>query len=131
MSDILTIWLVLLFLMVLGFELRVLNVLGRCSTTWATLSTLFCIGYFQHRVLQTICLGWLWVVILVICVSWVARFIGMSHQVPSGLVLILILIYNNREIQCYLVHECVSVFNWFRLLLLIFPTLAFSFFYLA
>jgi hypothetical protein len=30
--------------------------------------------------LQTICLGWLWTVMLLISASWVPRITGMSHQ---------------------------------------------------
>jgi hypothetical protein len=30
--------------------------LSRGSTTWTTLPALFCVGYFQDKVLQTICL---------------------------------------------------------------------------
>jgi hypothetical protein len=51
------------------------------STTSATLPALF--GYFQHRVLWTVCLGWLWTLILLISASWIARIIGVSHQVPG------------------------------------------------
>jgi hypothetical protein len=35
---------------------------------------------FQDRVLQTISVGWLWILILLISASWVARIIGMSHR---------------------------------------------------
>jgi hypothetical protein len=38
---------VFVFFMVIGFELRVLHLLGRCFTTWATLSVLFALGIFQ------------------------------------------------------------------------------------
>jgi hypothetical protein len=44
---------------------------------------LFCDGYFQNRALWTICLGWLWSMILQISAFWVARIIGMSHQCPA------------------------------------------------
>jgi hypothetical protein len=33
----------------------------------------------------TICLGWLWHVILLISASWVARITGVSHQYPVTL----------------------------------------------
>jgi hypothetical protein len=36
-------------------------------TLWVTTSAIFCDGSFQ-----TICLGWLWMSILLISVSWVA-----------------------------------------------------------
>jgi hypothetical protein len=50
-----TYWL-FFFLSVLEFELMVSCLLGRCSTTWATPSTLFCDGFFQDSVSWTI--GW-------------------------------------------------------------------------
>jgi hypothetical protein len=34
--------------------------LSRCSTTWATLLALLCIGYFWDRVSLTICASGLW-----------------------------------------------------------------------
>jgi hypothetical protein len=40
----------------------------------------FCDGVFQDRVLQTICPGWLWTMILLISASWVVRIIKMTHQ---------------------------------------------------
>jgi hypothetical protein len=40
----------------------------------------FCEGFFRDRVSQTICLGWLQTLILLISASWVARITGMSHQ---------------------------------------------------
>jgi hypothetical protein len=36
-------------------------------------------GLFWDRVSETICLGWLWTMILPISASWVARIIGVSH----------------------------------------------------
>jgi hypothetical protein len=33
--------------------------------------------------LQTISLGWLWTVILLISASWVARITGVSHRCPA------------------------------------------------
>jgi hypothetical protein len=39
----------------------------------------FVLGFFQDKVLQTICLGWLWTVILLISASWVVRITGGSH----------------------------------------------------
>jgi hypothetical protein len=35
--------------------------------------------FFQDRVSQTICLGWLWTTILLVSASWVARITGMSQ----------------------------------------------------
>jgi hypothetical protein len=53
---------------------------GRPSTAWVTPSTLYCIGYFQDSVLQTIFLGWHQTLILLISASWVARITGMKHH---------------------------------------------------
>jgi hypothetical protein len=47
------------FLVVLGFELKALRLLGRHSTTWAILPVLFCVEYFQNRISWTVCPGWL------------------------------------------------------------------------
>jgi hypothetical protein len=54
------------FLVVLGFELRASHLLGRHFTIWVTLPALFLIVYFQDRVSQTICPGWLPTMILLI-----------------------------------------------------------------
>jgi hypothetical protein len=43
----------------------------------------FCEGFFWDRVLWTICLGWLWNLILLISVSWVARITGVCHWCPA------------------------------------------------
>jgi hypothetical protein len=60
-----------------GFELRGLHLLGRHFTSWATPpALLFCVEFFQDRVLQTICPGWFWTVILLMSTSKVARIIG-------------------------------------------------------
>jgi hypothetical protein len=37
----------------------------------------FCEGFFWDRVTQTIFLGWLWTLILLISASWIARITGM------------------------------------------------------
>jgi hypothetical protein len=49
---------------------------------WGTPPVLICEGFFffWDRVLQTICLGWLYTEIFPISASWVARFIHMSHD---------------------------------------------------
>jgi hypothetical protein len=49
-----------------------------CPTPWAIPPALFCDEFFWDRVLRTICLGWLWTVILLIFASWVARITGTS-----------------------------------------------------
>jgi hypothetical protein len=67
----------------LCFELRASALLGRCSTTWATPPALFCAGYFQDRVMWTICLSWLLTEILLISASQVARITGMTHWCPT------------------------------------------------
>jgi hypothetical protein len=48
-------------------------------TPWPTPPAFFCNGFFWHRLLRTICLGWLRTAILLIYVSWVTRITGMSH----------------------------------------------------
>jgi hypothetical protein len=49
-------------------------------TPWATPPAPFCEGFFWDRVSQTFCPGWLWITVLLISASWVARITGMSHQ---------------------------------------------------
>jgi hypothetical protein len=56
------------------------SVLAKCSTIWATLSALFCVGYFQDRVSWTVCSGWL-TMILLISSSWTALIKGHWHPV--------------------------------------------------
>jgi hypothetical protein len=36
---------------------------------------------FLDRVSWTVCLGWLWTVILLISASWLARITGVSHYI--------------------------------------------------
>jgi hypothetical protein len=50
---------------------------------WATLPALFWERFFWDRVSQTICLGWLWTMILLISASCNPRFTGISHQHPA------------------------------------------------
>jgi hypothetical protein len=57
----------------LGFKLRDSGFLNRHSTTSATPPALFCIGYFQDRVSQTICSGRPRAAILPISGSRIAR----------------------------------------------------------
>jgi hypothetical protein len=54
--------------------------LNSCPTPWATPSVLLCEGFFRNRVLQTIWLGWIRTVILLISASWVAKVTVMRHQ---------------------------------------------------
>jgi hypothetical protein len=46
-------------------------------TLWATSPALLCVGF---RVSRTICLGWLWTLILLIPASWIARITDISHH---------------------------------------------------
>jgi hypothetical protein len=62
----------LIYFVVLGLELR--------ASTLSHSASPFHNRYFWDRVLQTICPGWLWTMILLISASWVARITGMSHQ---------------------------------------------------
>jgi hypothetical protein len=48
------------------------------SGVW-TPPVLFCEGFFSNRVLQTICLGWLWTAVLLISASCVTSIAGVSH----------------------------------------------------
>jgi hypothetical protein len=47
----------------------------------------FCHGFFQVRVLRTICLDWLWSLSSWISASWVARITGVSHRPPAYFIL--------------------------------------------
>jgi hypothetical protein len=57
----------------LGFEFR-------AYTLSHSTSPFFVMGFFQNKVLQTICQGWLWTSGLLISASWVARITGVSHR---------------------------------------------------
>jgi hypothetical protein len=57
--------------------------LNSWPTPWATPPALFCDVFFQDRVLQTFCLGWLRTSILLVSASWVARITGKSHWHPA------------------------------------------------
>jgi hypothetical protein len=74
------------FELISAFYFFVLSVLGfeiKAYTLSHSSNPFFCIGYFQDRVLQTICSGWPWTTVLLISVSWVVRIIGMSHGHPA------------------------------------------------
>jgi hypothetical protein len=43
-------------------------------------SPFFCVGFVWQRVLQTVCPGWLWIMIFLISASWVVRITGVNHQ---------------------------------------------------
>jgi hypothetical protein len=61
---------------VLGFEFKAYNL--------SSPQPFFVIGFFRGRVLQNVCLGWLWTSSLLISVSWVARITGISHWCPAS-----------------------------------------------
>jgi hypothetical protein len=65
-----------LFFVVLGLELRTFTFSPSTNPT-------FCDMVFWDRVSQTVCLDWLWTVILLISASWVGRITGMSHWCPA------------------------------------------------
>jgi hypothetical protein len=71
------------FLVVLEFELRASYLLGSHSTTWDT-APLFCVGYFQERISQTICLGWHRMWILLISASQVTGSTDVEPSAPSS-----------------------------------------------
>jgi hypothetical protein len=52
-------------------------------TLW-TIPPALCDGFFWDRVSQTIWLGWLWTIILLISASLVARTTGANHQHPAS-----------------------------------------------
>jgi hypothetical protein len=52
-------------------------------TLWPLHQPFFCVEYFGDGILQTISLGWLQVMILLIFTSGVARIIDMSHWLPA------------------------------------------------
>jgi hypothetical protein len=57
--------------------------LGRRTTTWATLPAHFCDGYFRDRILRTVCFDCLQTAILLIFASWVTKITGVSHWFPA------------------------------------------------
>jgi hypothetical protein len=74
------------FLAALEFELKASHLLGRHSYSYCLshpTSPFLWWVFLRDRVSRTVCLGWLWTVILLISASWVARIIGVSHQCPA------------------------------------------------
>jgi hypothetical protein len=63
--------------------------------------------FFWGRVSQTICLGWLWTIILLICASRVARITGMRYYHLSYLIFIIIKL--NTYLRSHLVTPIVIV----------------------
>jgi hypothetical protein len=78
---------------------------------WATPPALFLWRVFWDRVSQTICLGWLRTMILLISASWVARIIGMSHQCPAHLVILYLHFsdYINYDTHSNSISVCVFI----------------------
>jgi hypothetical protein len=70
---------------VLGLELR--------AYTLSHSTSPFFVCYFQDRVSQTICPGWLRTTVLLIAASQVARIIGVSHWHPA-----LLLVFKEKSI---------------------------------
>jgi hypothetical protein len=66
------------FVALLDLEFTASCLLGRYSTTWATLPVFFCVVYFWGRVSHTVCPGFPQTVILLISASWVARIWGWA-----------------------------------------------------
>jgi hypothetical protein len=56
--------------------------LGRCSTTWVTLTALFLGGVFSETGSQELlALGWLQITILLTSASWLARICATGHKI--------------------------------------------------
>jgi hypothetical protein len=93
------------FFVVLELELRT-------STLRHSTSPFFVMGFFQDRVLWTICSGWLWNIILLVSASLVGRITGMSHWRPAwwGSYMAMSLWF---WILPVLVPECLCLF-WFE-----------------
>jgi hypothetical protein len=67
-------------LVVLEFELRASNLLGKCFTTWPILPTLFLLGIFEIGCCSLFVQSWLQTLILLISASRAARITGMSYR---------------------------------------------------
>jgi hypothetical protein len=72
------------------FPIFFLEFFFHCSGVWTQglhlepfHQSFFVMGFFRDRVLQTICLGWLQTVILLISASLVARITDRTHQHPA------------------------------------------------
>jgi hypothetical protein len=85
---------VLVVVMVLGVKLRASQVLHQ----------LFCVGYFQDRVSQTICPCWLQTsILLMVSVSQVVRIRGKSHQYPA----------TQASFLFFFIHMCIQCLGHF------------------
>jgi hypothetical protein len=82
------------------------------------LQPFFVIDFFQNRVSWTVCLDWLWTLILLIAASWVARIIDVSHRRPSRLPLIIIL-WPNSEIVIFLTTKVINCIFFFNLVVVL------------
>jgi hypothetical protein len=89
------------FLSVLLFELRA-NTLSHSTSPFFVMG-FFCGGIFWDRVLQTICLGWLWTVILQISASWV----GLQEQ-PTRAWPLACILFLNCAFNILFVFSCSS-----------------------
>jgi hypothetical protein len=52
----------------------------QCSTTWTTSAALFVLGIFKIASQELFAQGWIWIAVLLISASWVARVTGVNHQ---------------------------------------------------
>jgi hypothetical protein len=95
------------FYVAVGFEFRASHLVGRCSYHVSHSASLFffVMGFFQGKVLGTICLGWLWIAILLISASWVAKITGVSHQ---HLVIFLLLIFLSTNFVLVLLRSIIG-----------------------
>jgi hypothetical protein len=61
---------------------------------------------FWVRVSRTVSLGWLWIFILLISPSWVARITGVSHQHPASITFLLACIRLPKQAFHYDTSKC-------------------------
>jgi hypothetical protein len=67
------------------------------SSPWATPPVLFCEGFVQDRVSQTIFLDWLPTAILLISASWIARIYRLRYWLP----IVFVIFYFNHTYSFY------------------------------
>jgi hypothetical protein len=78
-------------------------------TPWATPPALFFVmGFFQNKVSQTICLGWLQILILLISSSWVAGITGVSTSAWLSLMFVSAVPLIGFQQAVTHVHSCKS-----------------------
>jgi cytochrome bd-type quinol oxidase subunit 1 len=83
---------VLLMVVVLVFELRASCLQSRHYTAGAIPTIHFAVFTLEMGVLQTICPGWPWTVILQISSSHIARITGMGHWCPALLFILMLIL---------------------------------------